>query len=332
MLFSIIIPVYNSEMYAAKSINSVISQSISDYELILVDDGSTDRSSIICNAYAESYPFIRVYHQDNQGHTAARNAGLRVARGEYILFVDSDDWLDATILEDCRGCILRYEPDIVFFGYRRVGTGTAVEKPQPYPLGYYSRERLEQIFFPTLLVDGRFSLSERIFRRDLLIEAQADVDRQLLLGEDLACCVLSLVKAKSAYVLEGVYYNYLQHDGSVSHVYKNYYFENWFVLRDCIAAEASKFLPDFDKQAGYCSIRFLHRAVLGEFARNGKSVKTRDAILSHLKQPRVISDLKAAKKYPLSRNYRFKVFCLEHKLIYLLYFADKTVHRIRGGW
>ena len=98
-MISIIIPIYNTEKYLGQCIESVLSQSHRDFELILVDDGSPDRAGSICDQYAAQDPRIRVFHKKNGGVSAARNTGLESAVGEYVTFIDSDDWVEPTYLE-----------------------------------------------------------------------------------------------------------------------------------------------------------------------------------------------------------------------------------------
>ena len=92
---SVIVPVYNTEKYLRECIDSILAQTFTDFELILVDDGSTDGSGIICDEYADKDPRVQVIHQQNGGATVARRSGVRIARGEYVTFVDSDDWIDS---------------------------------------------------------------------------------------------------------------------------------------------------------------------------------------------------------------------------------------------
>lgn len=116
--FSIIIPVYNVEKYILECLSSVLNQTFSDYEIILVDDGSTDSSGEICDEYASKYSNIHVYHQANQGQSAARNMGVRQAQGEYIWFVDSDDLI---IKKDALELLkekVDNEPDLIVFGWK----------------------------------------------------------------------------------------------------------------------------------------------------------------------------------------------------------------------
>ena len=97
---SVIVPVYNVEKYISRCIDSVLSQSYNDWELILVDDGSTDNSGVICDKYAQNNKKIIAIHQRNQGVSVARNAGIKASNGEYLLFADADDWLENTMLEE----------------------------------------------------------------------------------------------------------------------------------------------------------------------------------------------------------------------------------------
>lgn len=113
---SVVIPVYNTEKYVSATLDSIVQQTLSDIEIICIDDGSTDNSAAILNEYAEKYSNIRVYHQENQGLSAARNAGMQHVRGDYVYFMDSDDLLDKNALEELYSRAKMDDLDIVFFG------------------------------------------------------------------------------------------------------------------------------------------------------------------------------------------------------------------------
>lgn len=118
MKYSVIIPVYNCVQYLESCVKSVFDQKTgSQYEIILVDDGSVDGSSELCDRLAEEYACIRVIHQANQGVSAARNAGISAAEGEYLLFLDADDFWDESMLQQM-DLATQTEPEIVQFGYR----------------------------------------------------------------------------------------------------------------------------------------------------------------------------------------------------------------------
>ncbi len=325
---SIIVPVYNTEALIHNCVSSVLAQTSPEWELILVDDGSTDESGKICDSFAETDSRIVVIHQTNKGHTAARTVGLGRATGMYVLYVDSDDWIDSELIGDCRSIALKYDPDVMLFGYRRVYSNKSVDKPQPRAEGYYPEERLRAEILNDFLTAERFSLSEHMVKRKLMIKCQHEISNDILLGEDLLCCTEFMSQSKSAYVLPGCYYNYLQHQSSISHTEKNYTFANWFTLENRLTALTEDLLPDYDTQLASCAVRFLHRAVIGEFARKGFHLSTIRQIRQYLRRTDITKHLSRANRNG-KRNYQVKLFLLRHKCIVLLYFIDRLSHIFR---
>ena len=117
-MVSVVIPVYNVEKYLAECVDSVLGQTYADFEIILVDDGATDSSGQMCDEYAQKDARIRVIHQPNGGLSAARNTGLKAARGEYVYFLDSDDYIETCALEHLVAVADQEQADVVFFdGY-----------------------------------------------------------------------------------------------------------------------------------------------------------------------------------------------------------------------
>ena len=141
-LISIIIPIYNSEKYLRKCIDSVISQTFNDWEMILIDDGSTDNSGSICNEYASDSRVI-IKHAQNGGVSKARNMGLRLAKGDYVTFMDSDDWLEPNAFEIYNRAIVStppqpITPDIIKVGYYQdYGNGQSEQVTIPKPKYLY---------------------------------------------------------------------------------------------------------------------------------------------------------------------------------------------------
>lgn len=115
-MISVIVPIYNVEKYLKKSVDSILNQDFNDYEILLIDDGSTDQSSIICDEYAKKYEKIRVFHKENGGLSDARNFGVIQAKGEYVSFVDSDDYVSFDYLSTLYQLKKTYNADIVITG------------------------------------------------------------------------------------------------------------------------------------------------------------------------------------------------------------------------
>ena len=114
---SIVVPVYNSEQYLKLSVGSILAQTFTDFELILVDDGSTDNSGVICEEYSKTDSRIVVLHTENRGSAMARNVGLDIAKGQYIAFIDSDDYVDPNYIKELYDIIIDYDADIAFHDY-----------------------------------------------------------------------------------------------------------------------------------------------------------------------------------------------------------------------
>ena len=146
--YSVIIPVYNVELYLEEYIESVLAQdSPSEYEVILVDDGSTDGSGAICDRYVERYPNIQVLHQENQGLSMARNVGLQRAVGEFILFLDSDDLWMPDLLRSLDQFTVK-KPDITLFPYEKFDQEghSKIIYPPLFPEGESGEEYLSRVF------------------------------------------------------------------------------------------------------------------------------------------------------------------------------------------
>lgn len=120
---SIIIPVYNVEKYLAECLDSAIAQDHEDKEIIIINDGSTDSSSKIIDEFQSRYPEIIVKHTQNQGQSIARNTGLELASGDYVIFLDSDDWIESNTLSTCLIKIKEYKADIIFFSAKAFSDG-----------------------------------------------------------------------------------------------------------------------------------------------------------------------------------------------------------------
>lgn len=128
-MISVVVPVYNVEKYIHRCVESILNQTYTDYEIILVDDGSTDQSGYICDLYSEKFSFIKTLHKVNGGLGYARNTGIEASKGRYITFIDSDDYITETLLEDLVKTAIEKEADTVIAGYSRRTGDEIVEIP-----------------------------------------------------------------------------------------------------------------------------------------------------------------------------------------------------------
>ena len=209
-LISVIVPVYNVELYLNRCVESLVRQTYKHLEIILVDDGSPDECPNICDEWRNKDSRIRVIHKTNGGLSSARNAGLAVAKGEYIAFVDSDDWIHAEYIEHLYVAIKKYEVDIAACDIRWVYTESQVEEKSKSLTKLYSTEEALET-----LINGetfRAVAWNKLYHKNLLIGELFEVGRY---HEDEFFTYRIMAKAdKMVFVNEKLYY-YFQREGSI---------------------------------------------------------------------------------------------------------------------
>lgn len=249
---SIIIPVYNVEQYLRKCVDSLLAQDLDNYEIILVDDGSTDGSGAICDSYVSiddrciDYRCdIKVVHQSNAGLSAARNAGIKAAKGEYIMFVDSDDYIEPNVLGGLMAQIERENLDVLRYRLQYVKIVNSEEvignKGKVYNRGEYEvfnpykSDPFKGNDYSEIPTDGVTFLNERmntqcyawqfLIKRNLIIDDRYIDDRYIderclftegIYFEDTDWTPRMLVRAKRVASTETVVYNYLVREGSIT--------------------------------------------------------------------------------------------------------------------
>ena len=206
MFFSVIVPIYKVEEYLPACIDSVLGQTFSDFELVLVDDGSPDNCPKICDEYAKKDPRIKVVHKENGGWASARKAGIKVASGEYVYNLDSDDLIELDTLECAYNIIKETGAEMVSFSYRWVTDGKTVNITNDgIDEGFYDRAGIEKHIFPRLLMDENMNnvayyLAGKAVKRELITPHQLNVSETISLGEDLCCVIPCYLNAKSVYI------------------------------------------------------------------------------------------------------------------------------------
>lgn len=227
MLLSIIIPVYNVEKYIHECLRSLITQDLTDVEIILVDDGSLDNCPAICDEYATNYPNVRVIHKANGGLISARKSGVCSATGKYVTFVDSDDWVEKDSVAKIKEILDEHSPDVIAFTkhFRAEETKETVIWKESDRKGMFTREALEKIF-PSILSTSPFftfgltpSVCLKVMKRELIEETIADEPETIRMGEDLAVTIPCVLKANSVYFCDACMYYYRQNPSSITHTF-----------------------------------------------------------------------------------------------------------------
>lgn len=228
---SVIIPVYNVAEYLSKCIETVINQSYANLEIILVDDGSSDGSAELCDEYMQRDSRIKVIHKENGGSTSSRNAGLKIATGKYVGFVDSDDWIEENMFELLYSAISSCNADIAVARiYIDQGNISYEDEKRSIISGVY--EKSDNIISHNIIYTDDYkqrgispNLWDKLFLREKFIESQAIVDVRTKFAEDDLCVYDCLLKADRVVFIDLPVYHYCQTIGSVTKSSDENYFE-----------------------------------------------------------------------------------------------------------
>lgn len=240
-MVSVIVPVYNVEPYLRKCIESILHQDFSDFEVLLIDDGSTDKSGEICDIFSKKDSRIHVIHQKNMGLAATRRIGVSEASGGYIAFVDGDDWIDtdfiSSLYEETK--IGGHVIDMVTSVHICEGSGGTKVSTSAAEDGIYSRTEILYRILPIMSWDFAkddrgilASVCVKLFRKELLDEIIRDVDPHITVGEDGAIVYPFLLKAQYITVTHYAGYHYMMNDASMLHRLSLDKFEDARVLHE----------------------------------------------------------------------------------------------------
>lgn len=222
-MLSIIVPVYNVEKYIHKCLDSILAQNFSDYEVILVDDGSTDSSGSICDQYTSEHASFTCIHKPNGGLPSARKRGYEASRGQYVTFVDSDDWIAPNMYSKMCQAIHDTHADIVLCNYIAAMPDREQVCTAPFASGFYDKSRLTEEVYPSMIYSGTFykygispNLWNKIFRRELLREHLFHVPDDVIVGEDALASYSCILEAASVYIVDEALYYYRSNADSLS--------------------------------------------------------------------------------------------------------------------
>lgn len=229
-LVSIIIPVYNVEQYLSECMESVLKQTYTNLEILLVDDGSTDSSPKICDKYASQDFRVKVIHKKNGGPMSACLMGIREAAGEYLAFMDSDDWIDLSMIEELVKETNGSDREIICSNYVIEKKNKAVRITQSLKPGIYEREAIEKEIFPCFLGNEERKIHGsrcmKLISKNLLIHKADRVSLDVSMGEDLFLIFLAVLDAHRIVIVEeGYYYHYRFLENSLVHKYKPHLYE-----------------------------------------------------------------------------------------------------------
>lgn len=211
-LFSVLIPVFKIEKYIEECVLSITNQSFSDFEIILIDDGSPDSCPEICERLRKNDSRIKVLHKKNEGVAKARRDGAEIAEGEYVICIDGDDWLKKDCLTKISEVVQKKNIDIFCFGMLADNGKQTTPLGINYREGFYSKQAIEKEIFPLLIQksDASYfipSLCGKVIRRQLFLD-NVLANENVTIGEDGACVISCVFHANSMYISNECFYFY----------------------------------------------------------------------------------------------------------------------------
>lgn len=219
---SIILPVYNTEQYLAKCIQSVLSQTYSTFELICIDDGSIDRSGKILDELSEQDNRLIVIHQKNMGESGARNVGLSIASGDYIGFLDCDDWIEPDMYQELVHALECTESDMAISRWFRddENGSQSITNVKQVNENVFGRSQLMRYVYERDAYRGFAYMWDKLYKKELFIESDGKkilFDESLQLGGDVLVLARLVLNTQKAVYIDKAYYHYLQRGDSGCH-------------------------------------------------------------------------------------------------------------------
>lgn len=251
-LLSVIVPIYNTEKYLNQCVESILQQTYQNLEILLIDDGSTDGSLTLCRAFEKKDKRIHVIHKKNEGLIATKKVGLEKATGDYVGFVDSDDWIErdmyTRLMEaaETNGADIVVGDNVIEYPDRIVPVTQGIEP------GVYTKEELISKVYPQLIFteEGKLgfspSLCTKIFKRELVKKYQEIVDERIRAGEDAACTYPCMLEAECIVYVGNCYsYHYRIHMESMTHKSEKMYIDEKIALLNHLYNCFSRYDYDF---------------------------------------------------------------------------------------
>lgn len=317
---SVIVPIYKAETFLERCVNSILNQTYRNIELILVDDGSPDLCPKKCDQYAANDSRVRVVHKENGGVSTARNAGLDIAKGEYISFVDSDDYLEPCMYELMLDKALSYECDVVMCDCMKEDIDRSDIYSHNIRPGFYNRKQLEEEYYPHLLMMENVEYPATISNWLMLWKSTLNVPEMryepgVRYSEDLLFGAKLMYEAKTSYYMKGeAYYHYVMNPTSASHTYAPDKWNDYKVLHKRIKdtfGNSERF--DFSHQIDLCLLFFLFNTIGDIYQTDLSKYEKKAKIKSILMTPAVSSMFEHLRITELPISKKQKVIVLIYK-------------------
>lgn len=330
MLVSVIVPVYNTEKYLARCIDSICMQTYSNLEILLINDGSNDNSGMICDEYAKKDKRVRVIHRKNSGVSITRNIGIKEARGDYIAFVDSDDFIDRGMFDALVRRANKCCSDIVMCKYYIKKSKEISEVSMEYAEVYNGEMDVKNHLLYAYYTDyhnGLYSLWNKLIKKSIYSTYNIEFNASLKRGEDAWFIFQCLKHCKRVDFIPKAYYYYCQNDNSIMHaLYKDQY-EKWVYVRKLLLQENQRLKFNIDYSLFYKE--FLYKVAI--YCRDLIKEKQINQVLNIMKDQFYIVALNYEKGFPFHIrmiHFFIKIRCRKIAVIlYKLWIAKEKIRK-----
>lgn len=325
-LFSVIVPVYNAEKYLRECIDSIINQTYKNIEIILIDDGSTDDSGKICDQYLKKDNRVKVIHKKNEGVSIARETGVKIATGDYISCIDSDDWISECYFSLFSTIIKNNSPEIAYCSYYTVTNNKKVKHNQQIESGLYKKDKIIKNIFPILLEnsEGKYFIPHlwaAVFRKELYEKYQVK-NVKIDIGEDNACSKCMIYHASSIYLSDEALYYYRINQDSVTGGKKAYLWEGPSRIKEHLEKHININDYDFKNQLNRHISHCLIDITIPQFNKKESYKQLKNEIISNLNKNNYKNIINNCKYKPTTKNY-WAVKALKSENIAILWLYSK---------
>lgn len=327
-MLSIIIPLYNNEKNIIRCLDSIISQTYKDFEIVIINDGSTDESLHMCFEYIKSHENIVIKTIENSGSATARNIGLDLISGDYVYFIDSDDYIDKNYISNMMKYMETEKYSFISSSYTQVKNNVMIEEQTNFKEGEYSRNQLENIFYPSLICDSSLdsnvpkTLWNKIFKREFINNNNLRFKKELLMSQDVVFTTEAYLRCDNFYYLpSNKGYYYVDNPNSRTHRFlpncSKIMRQNYYIIESIV--EKLNIREQFNQQLDYLYLRNTMTTIANIGKKNRPGLKECHKIIKEIVNDEYLEDvISRIDVSRLSKTRKILLYSLKHKLSYVI--------------
>lgn len=347
MKLSVIVPIYNVGKYLKDCIESLLSQDYEDYEILLIDDGSKDESTVICDEYAQKSNKVRVIHKENGGAASARNEGIKVSNGEYLFFVDGDDWIETNCLSSMMEIIEEKQLDVLRFNYAREYEGKSIPKNSTIleERLYEGEDDIDLILNKLVGISGQdlahpenfnFLASScfNIYRKQIILDNNLifhNIREYGAFVDGLFNIEYFIHISRFAYINDVCYHYRKTNSGAASANYRREYLPRQLKLFSKIKEiliQNNKYKDEsYSNRIALSTMELCLNALRNKSGKKAARYKEVKSILSH---PLIHTSLKKLSTKPMSLKWKLYYFGAKHRLTLCTYILTYAIQKLKG--